>query len=68
MIEFIANYAVLITCLWLVPLLPSMYILAINCRVIYVKDLIFALLFGPLYFLIQVGSLDTILWKAKENR
>lgn len=66
--EFIARYAVVITLIWLGPLLPSMYLKAINEKVVYVRDMIFAILFGPAYFIACLWDLDAVLWKAKEAK
>lgn len=67
MIDFISQYFAYFGSIWLFCIVTGMFVRAINEKIIYTRDLIFALMFGPIWWLFQVGSLDTVLWKQKEK-
>ncbi len=68
MTEFIARYAVFFATLWITSIVVGIYVRAINERVVYVRDLIFACIFGPLWMFFQVGHMDAILWKGRDRK
>ena len=65
--DFIAEYFKVIACVWAFSILFGCYIKAVNERVLYVKDILFGLFFGPLWMLVNLADLNAVLWKAKEK-
>lgn len=45
----------------------NLYIIAINYKVLYVKDLVFSILFGFLYLLLSLSDMDAILWRKQRD-
>jgi hypothetical protein len=58
---------IIFICVWSISLVLSMYITAINKKVVYVRDFLYGCLFGPLYLLVCIDGLDTVLWERKKN-
>jgi hypothetical protein len=56
---------ILATIIWIFCVFFSMWVKHYNDTRIVVGDLILALIFGPIYLIIQCSSLDTILWEKK---
>lgn len=54
--------------IWIFSILASMYLVGLNNRIVYVRDLVFAILFGPLNTISHIWNLDAVLWKAKEKK
>jgi hypothetical protein len=54
--------------IWIFSVLASMYLVGLNNRIVYVRNLVFAILFGPLNTLYHIGDMDVILWRAKEKQ
>jgi hypothetical protein len=65
--EFFVEYFKTIAIVWGFSVIFGSYIKAINDKILYVKDVLFGLMFGPFWMMIQLADLNAVLWKAKEK-
>ena len=63
-----SSWIQLIAAIWAVSAFFSLLCLVYNDGKIYVRDLLWILLFGPLNTLTHFQDLDTVVWQRREEK
>ncbi len=51
---------------WVLSVILGLWIKSVNHDVIFVSDVLYASLFGPIYLLAHICDLDVVVWKRRK--
>ncbi len=65
--QFIAGQIVVLLIAWALSVVFGLWVKMVNDKVLYVRNLAFALIFGPIYLGAVLSDMDAILWDRRKK-